>query len=244
MHPEVAKGVHRIDDAYVNWFLIEDAGSITVVDCGVRNSWRSFIDALPRIGRSTRDVKAIVLTHAHFDHTGFAERARAELGIEVWVHENDVPLTHHPFHYSHLRSRIPYLANPGALPIAGSLVRNGALWPKAIEEVRRFTDGALEVPGSPRVVFTPGHTLGHCAFHLADRDAVIVGDALVNLDPYTGKVGPRMVARAATADLERAIRSLDAISETGATIVLPGHGDPWTEGAESAARLAAEAGAA
>ena len=35
-------------------------------------------------------MAAVVLTHAHFDHMGFAERARRELGVAVYVHENDV----------------------------------------------------------------------------------------------------------------------------------------------------------
>jgi glyoxylase-like metal-dependent hydrolase (beta-lactamase superfamily II) len=44
-------------------------------------------------------VAAVVLTHAHFDHMGFAERARRELGVPLYVHENDAPLTRHPLRY-------------------------------------------------------------------------------------------------------------------------------------------------
>jgi glyoxylase-like metal-dependent hydrolase (beta-lactamase superfamily II) len=94
------------------------------------------------------------------------------------------------------------------------------------------------------VVFTPGHTLGHCALHFADRDCLIAGDAIVTLDPYTGRTGPRLVARAATADVDRNLRSLEAIAATGAATVLTGHGPPWTAGAEAAAELARRAGAA
>ena len=66
----------------------------------------------------------------------------------------------------------------------------------------------------------PGHTLGHCALHLADREVVIAGDAIVTLDPYTGRRGPRIVAGAATVDSERNLRTLDAIAETAARTVL------------------------
>ncbi|MGI8649771.1 MAG: MBL fold metallo-hydrolase, partial [Rubrobacter sp.] len=95
-------------------------------------------------------------------------------------------------------------------------------------------DGELPVPGSPRVVFTPGHTLGHCALHLPERDCLIAGDAVVMLDPYTAKAGPRIVARAATADSERALTSLDAIARTEAQTILTGHGGPWRYGAGAA----------
>jgi glyoxylase-like metal-dependent hydrolase (beta-lactamase superfamily II) len=110
--------------------------------------------------------------------------------------------------------------------------------------VRTYRDGMLDVPGSPHVVPTPGHTYGHCALHLRDRDALLAGDAVVMLDPYTGKRGPRVVARAATAHSDRALASLDALAATGAGTVLTGHGDPWTGGAEEASQLARAAGVA
>jgi glyoxylase-like metal-dependent hydrolase (beta-lactamase superfamily II) len=34
-------------------------------------------------------------------------------------------------------------------------------------------------------VFSPGHTYGHCALNLPERGALISGDAIVTLDPYT-----------------------------------------------------------
>jgi len=239
----VAPGVHRVEDAYTNWYIVEEGGRLTVVDTGVPTSWDSLIEALKSIGRRLSDIEAVVLTHAHFDHLGFAERARASLGVPVWVHENDVPLTRHPLQYAHERPRSYYFATQlRAAPIVASLVRNRAFWPKPVREVRRYMDGTLPVPGSPRVVFTPGHTLGHCALHLPDRDCVIAGDAIVTLDPYTAKPGPRIVARAATADSERALSSLDALAETGTRTVLTGHGEPWTRGVEQAVEEARRAG--
>jgi glyoxylase-like metal-dependent hydrolase (beta-lactamase superfamily II) len=245
LEPDAAPGIHRVADSYTNWYLIEDAGRLTIVDAGVPASWDSLQDALRRLGRSAQDVEAVVLTHAHFDHVGFAERARSVLGVPVYVHENDVPLTEHPWRYDHERDRIRYIATqPRALPIVATFLRHRAFWPPPIRDVVRFEDGVLPVPGSPRVVFTPGHTHGHCALHLPDRDAVIAGDAVVTLDPYTGRTGPRMVARAATVDSERNARSLDALAATGARTVLTGHGEPWREGVEAAVEAARRAGAA
>jgi glyoxylase-like metal-dependent hydrolase (beta-lactamase superfamily II) len=245
LHANVADGVHRIEDAHTNWYLVEDAGRFTVVDTGVPTSWDSLLDALRTLGRSTDDVAAVVLTHAHFDHLGFAERARSELGVPVHVHENDVPLTRHPLRYDHERPRSIYFATQvRALPIVASLARNRAFFPPPVKEVTRFENGTLPVPGSPRVLFCPGHTLGHCALHLPDRDALIAGDAIVMLDPYTARRGPCIVAGAATADSERNLRSLDALAATGARTVLVGHGEPWTEGVESAVAKARAAGPA
>ena len=76
---DVVGGVHRIGEYFVNWYLIEEGGRLTVVDAGLPASWRSLSDALQRIGRVPGDVEALVLTHAHFDHIGFAERTLASL---------------------------------------------------------------------------------------------------------------------------------------------------------------------
>lgn len=75
LYRDVADGVHRIGEHFVNWYLVEENGYLTLVDAGLPASWRSLLEALNAIGRSPRDIEAIVLTHAHFDHIGFAERA-------------------------------------------------------------------------------------------------------------------------------------------------------------------------
>jgi len=241
---DAAPGIHRVEDAYTNWYLVEGESGLTLVDAGVPTSWSSLQATLAELGREADEVGALVLTHAHFDHIGFAERARRELGVAVWVHENDAPLTRHPLQYARDRSPLKYLVNPAALPIFASLAANRAFFPKPIGAVERYAGGQLDVPGSPTVVPTPGHTLGHCSLHFPDRDALIAGDAIVTLDVYTARRGPRLVARAATADPERAHESLDAIAATAATKVLTGHGEVWREGAERAVELARAAGSA
>jgi glyoxylase-like metal-dependent hydrolase (beta-lactamase superfamily II) len=141
---DVAEGIHRIEDA------------------GLPTSGPSLEDALEKLGRGFSDVPAIALTHAHFDHLGIAERARRELGVPVWVHENDAPLTKQPRQYVHERARLFYVTRQfRAAPIVASLLGSRAWWPEPVKEVKRYTNGTLPGPGSPEVVFTPEHTLGH-----------------------------------------------------------------------------------
>lgn len=70
-------------------------------------------------------------------------------------------------------------------------------------------------------------------FFLEDRGVLLSGDALVTLDPYTGKAGPQIVAVAATADTGEAMASLDTLAQTDAALLLPGHGEPSAAGARA-----------
>jgi glyoxylase-like metal-dependent hydrolase (beta-lactamase superfamily II) len=246
LHRDVAEGVHRVEEAYTNWYLVEEGSRVTVVDAGFPRSWGTLHDALRTIGRTPGDIEAVVLTHAHFDHMGFAARARKDLGVALYAHEREIPLVERPQTYKHERARLPYFLKYGHFRrVLGAMTARGALFVRGISDVRTYaSDQTLDVPGRPHVVFTPGHTLGHCALHFPDRGTVIAGDAIVMVDPYTGATGPRLVARAATADSAGARRSLDALEATGAETVLTGHGEPWTGGAAEACAQARAAGIA
>jgi glyoxylase-like metal-dependent hydrolase (beta-lactamase superfamily II) len=243
---DLAHGVHRVAHGATNFYLVEDGDTVAFVDAGLPRSWGPATEVLRRTGHSWTDVKAIVLTHAHFDHVGFADRAHREFGVPVWVHEADAPLAAHPYRYQPGRPRLAYpLRHPRALPYLAAMVGAGALWAKGVSSVRTFSGGdALDVPGHLEVLATPGHTEGHVALHLAARGVVFSGDGLVTLDPYTGARGPRVVAQAGTQDGTAAVAALDELLRTQASVVLPGHGEPWTDGVASAVAAARRAGVA
>ncbi|QOD45331.1 MBL fold metallo-hydrolase [Clavibacter zhangzhiyongii] len=240
---DVAPGVHLLAHAHVNMYLVEGDDGITLVDTAFPDTWPHLLQALAALGRTPDDVRAIVLTHGHWDHVGSAARAARELGAPVHVHPDDAHLARHPYSYRRERTPFVYPLRYGrAIPVVAAMAAAGALRVEGVDAVTDIAAGPLDVPGRPVAIPTPGHTDGHVALHLPDRDALITGDALVTLDPYTGRTGCRIVAGAATADSGRALRSLAALEGTDARIVLPGHGAPWRNGIRSAVSAARSAG--
>jgi glyoxylase-like metal-dependent hydrolase (beta-lactamase superfamily II) len=238
-----APGVHRVDHAYVNWYAIEDGDELTVVDAGLPRSWSALERLLRLLRKPVSAVSALVLTHAHFDHTGFAARLQRR-GVPVLVHEADAGLLGHPLRYQHEAPRSRYLS-PGFARALGSMALAGMPLTRGTTPTATFADGdVLDVPGRPRVLFTPGHTFGHCSLHLPEAGTVIAGDAIVTWDLYSQRLGPRIVAAGATASIPEALDSLGRFEALEGDTLLPGHGDPWHGAMSDAAHRARQAGAA
>jgi glyoxylase-like metal-dependent hydrolase (beta-lactamase superfamily II) len=235
----IADGLHRVGNGVVNGYLIVEGTEVTIVDAGMPGFWPDLLAELAAIGRSLTDVRALVLTHGHSDHIGFAERARRG-GVPVSVHELDAALA---------RGEVPNPAKGGGpirpWPLLRFLwlgVRKGGLSRVKIGAVSTFGDGAtLDVPGSPRVILVPGHTPGSAVLHVPDRDALLVGDVFATYAVTNGSVGP-MIAPF-TADPAEAVASLDRLDGLEAAWLLPGHGEPWTGGVAEAVRRVRAAGA-
>ena len=121
-------------------------------------------------------------------------------------------------------------------PLLGFLwlgLRNGGLRRPRVEEVATYGDGAtLDLPGSAQVILVPGHTPGSAALHVPARDLLFAGDALATYAVTTGTRGPQVAPF--TADPGQAVASLSRLEPTDVRLVLPGHGEPWTDGIASA----------
>ena len=226
---EIAPGIRRFGPGLVNSYLLEDQGGVTIVDAGAPGYWNELPRELAGLGRTIDDVKAVVLTHAHSDHIGFAERIRKERGVPVKVHVDDVPLTKTPA----TPKRTGTIKPLAALRFIAFALTHGMSRIPPILEVATFTDGeTIDVPGRPRVIHVPGHSDGSAALHVTSRDTIFVGDAFVTLDVMSGATGPRIGPF--NADARRAFDSLARLDHLDARLVLAGHGAPWTGGLREA----------
>lgn len=238
---EVTDGVFRLGTHYINWYLVTEGDQVTVVDAAVPGYWDQLEPGLEAAGRKPGDVAAVILTHKHADHVGLAERIRAELGAPVYIHEREADdVTGDPSAPSGLAIPPGFFSNmwrPAMLSFGFHLLRSGAMKPTPVAEISTFRDGeVLDVPGRPKVIFTPGHSPGHCCFHLADRGVLFTGDQIVTRGATTGRVGAQLMSL--NDDVEKARNSLVKLEGLTAGMLLPGHGEPWTGGVAEAIRAA------
>jgi glyoxylase-like metal-dependent hydrolase (beta-lactamase superfamily II) len=240
---EVAAGVHRLTNGVANFYVIEESGKLVLVDAGAPKDWSMFGRLVGELGLELGDLDAVLLTHAHTDHTGFAEQARAVTGARVWVHHDDVAMAQTGKVGPRDGKTSAYLLRAAFWRTALVLGRRGATKIIPIREVSAFGDGErLDVPGKPRVVHAPGHTDGSAAIVLEDRGIMFTGDVLCTRNAYTGRTGPQIMPSGLNTDTPQALASLGNMAGIKAGLLLPGHGEPWTGGVEDAIRRARTAG--
>jgi glyoxylase-like metal-dependent hydrolase (beta-lactamase superfamily II) len=241
MMDQAADGVWLVTGTDVNWVLVADGDEVTLVDTGEPRDLPRVASSLERVGRALGEVSAIVLTHAHPDHIGGAERLRADRGIPVRLLDAEAP---------HARGQIIEEASvlqvlraawrPTVLLWGLRILRAGAMRIDRLTQVEPFETGSglLDVPGRLVPVPTPGHTSGHCAFHLPERGVLIAGDALITAHPAARNTGPQLCPPMFNHDEAAAVASLQALAGLPADVVLPGHGPAYRGSPASAVERA------
>ncbi|MDP9294397.1 MAG: MBL fold metallo-hydrolase [Actinomycetota bacterium] len=237
--PRIAEGVHRLGSDLVNFYLVEDATGVTIVDAGLPRFYERLEAGLGEVGRKWEDIRALVLTHAHVDHVGFAERLRTEHGVPVHVHAEDAEMARTGKVPRPERLPFAYLRFPAAYRLIGHMLRNGAAKRQRVGDFSTFADGeTLDVPGRPRVIHCPGHSRGCVALEFESHGALLVGDVLCSRNPLTGREGPQVPPAAFNVSSEQALASLSKLEPVEVAVVGFGHGDPWDGGVGAAVQRA------
>jgi len=149
-------------------------------------------------------LRAIWLTHAHFDHVGAVRALRTRFAVPVFLHEEDVPMF----------EAGPFQAASWGLPFDGDEV-----------PAERFTEGQGLRLGelSFTVMHTPGHSPGHVTLH--GHGIALVGDCL-----FAGSIGRTDLPMASGPAMGQSLERIVALPPE--TRVLPGHGPATTVGEE------------
>lgn len=236
---EIAPNIFRFETGVFNWYVVRDGSRLTLVDAGFPGHFPILVEGLRSLGHTVRDIDAVLLTHAHADHMGMAERVRKEANATVFVHKDD--------EVAACRSlQLPWfgLLSNAWRPFVASILThatfNHVFFAPRIQTVKTFVDGdALDVPGNPRVIHVPGHTPGEVVFHFERSSATIMGDTLITLNLLSGRHGnPQIPHWLLNADDRLHRSSVDTLKELGETTMLPGHGKPWKGRLDEAVKIA------
>jgi len=183
----------------------------TLVDTGLPGQLDQIAGALAPAGVQVPDLKRIVLTHQDIDHVGSLHDLVQASGARVLAHQIEAPFID--------GTERPRFARPEVLAARPELrAVFERLRPTPVDQPLQDGD-RLEVAGGVRVVFTPGHTVGHICLYLERSGTVIAGDALTAGD---GRLhGPNQNA---TSDMTTATRSLQKLAELDVRAIVCYHG--------------------
>jgi len=159
---------------------------------------------LKRVKDLELDIKFIVLTHGHIDHTGALKEVREVTGAKVAIHADDAK----------------------SLKVQSLSRIFGLSYPTPPPPDRLLKDGdSLDVGGMHfEVLHTPGHTSGGIC--LLGEGVVFSGDTLFNYG-----IGRTDLPGGSSSQLMNSIQT-KLMTLPDNTVVYPGHGPDTTIGAE------------
>ena len=106
--------IHTFRIGKSNSYLFEGSGGMLLIDAGGKELPRGLKRRLEEIERVPAEIKAIVVTHTHYDHVESLAEVRDMTGAPVVVHRKEAA------DLARGRTELP----PGTSPFSGSIRRS------------------------------------------------------------------------------------------------------------------------
>jgi hydroxyacylglutathione hydrolase len=217
---EIIPGIHQIEGVNANSYLVVAGKEATLIDTGLPGSSKKILGFVEKAGLKPSDIKTIIITHHHPDHTGSLARLKKATGANVAVHLEDADYVSgkkkQVIQAKNLRTFLFKLLRRffGSKPVSPDII---------------LKDGDM-ICGLT-VIHTPGHTPGSIALYDRGKRIIFVGDTLRYAK---GKIAgsPELFS----SDMEKAKRSIEKIAKLDYEILLSGHGKPLMPNASEKVR--------
>lgn len=220
---------------YTNTYLLQGNDGYFLIDAGWSDeeAFQALKKQLTEIGVALKDISQIIVTHAHRDHYGLADRlrqlSRAKISLhhleknvlapryqnidevirqmEQWFHINGVPANELPT----LQAAFVGMSQPPAL----------ALPDISLSGNETISTGVFTL----QVLWTPGHSPGHICLYEPTQKILFSGDHVlpvitpnVSLQSQSSGMNP----------LHDFLNSLNKVKELDVNLVLPAHERTFT----------------
>jgi len=208
---EIVKGVNYVDGSNANSYLVEEGdGTLTLIDAGMQANGKGILEFITsKMNRKPSEVKTIVVTHCHVDHTRGLAAIKAATGAKVAVHEADA---------NFVSGKEKYPSPGGAMGFAFRMMspffKTTPVEPDLILK-EGSTVGRLEV------LHTPGHTPGSISLFDRQDRVLFVGDTARFVKGSLEGPPPHF-----TQHMDQAKNSLERLSSLDFEVMLSGHGAP------------------
>jgi glyoxylase-like metal-dependent hydrolase (beta-lactamase superfamily II) len=224
---QVVPGIYQVSLGMVNAYLLVGE-HVTVIDTGIPGSAPNILKAVREVGKAPKDVREILLTHLHADHTGSAKALKEAVAVDggnaqIYMHRLDAQA------FEKGEVMRPVSPAPGLLNwlIVNLFMRRAG--PMRIEPAKVdcyvSDDEELPIAGGLKVIHAPGHAAGQVVFLWPQQGGVLfAADAC-------GRMGGRLGYPPIFEDFEVGIQSLRKLAGLTFETAVFGHGGPIRGGA-------------
>jgi glyoxylase-like metal-dependent hydrolase (beta-lactamase superfamily II) len=225
----------------VNVYLVRAGDGWTLVDTGMHtgDSRRAMDAALAEHGIAPTDVTRIVCTHHHIDHYGTSGPYRDLTHAQVLLHpleaEKAAGSATATGESEAWNARLGVPTVPPHKRMPSPSLAFGTVYSPAIPDALLADGDEIPLGDGKRfdVVWTPGHTPGHCCLLLQPDGILFVGDHLLpKITPHVGMYpgGPEN-------PLGDFLNSHEKIKRLEARLVCPAHGGVYEDHRRRASQL-------
>ena len=179
---------------------VETPRGTILLDVGFPGQTHQIESNLRSAGLDWDDVRAVFLTHHDGDHAGTLSEVLNRADATVYAHGRCAP---------HVDGREDTVKSP-----------EGQRYPPAPVDVELVGGERFRTDAGPMdVVYTPGHTAGHCSLHFPEQSVLVAADALTADED--GLAGP---SEEFTLKMERALDSASTLASLPIEQILCFHG--------------------
>jgi glyoxylase-like metal-dependent hydrolase (beta-lactamase superfamily II) len=178
----INSSLHEIYLGRVKAFLLEASdGSLILIDTGLPNSQRNIISYVNSIGKSIRDIKYILITHAHIDHFGSAADIKKMSNAMLGINEKGIRFIDGSGGVQMPNTKsLKSTKNKVMFLFMRWMMKMGAMKPKYVKPDMILKEGVFpeQMHINAKILETPGHTPDSISVYLPDSKTIIVGDLL------------------------------------------------------------------